>query len=247
MTKVSDEIENTLVDDETEPVSSELEENLSEDAKAFLEGETDELPEDAEEITETEAEELENETSDDDVEEDAEETSEEIEKDSDDEFMDSISEEPQKYTPAQAKQKLAFWQNSIETAEKRIDELEPIHQVHVNDGLDPIMDEVKKSLNSAVNEEKTKEIKDHAKTIEAIHIVSKLIRDLNSDYVQCKRDIERYKAEIEKLGVVQLDIFEEAEKQKAESGNNDTTTPDDNVVEKTPNETEPVIEEGEAA
>lgn len=142
----------------------------------------------------------------------------------DDEFMESITE--QKLSPAQAKAKIKHWEESIQKAQERVDELEPIHQVYQHNGLDPVMEEVKKSLLQNVEDEKVKDIKDSAKIIEAIHIVGSIIATLNSDYTQNKRDIDRYQGEIEKLGVVQLDIFE-AEQEAIEQNetDNENTTP----------------------
>ena len=130
-----------------------------------------------------------------------------VDTDSDDEFVESITDK--KLSPEQAKKKIAFWTNSIKQAEERLVQLEPIHQVYINNGLNPVMEEVKKSLRNDLEDEKVKEIKDTAKVIESIHVVNKLIANLNSDYIQNKRDIEKYQSEIERIGSIQLDIFED--------------------------------------
>lgn len=206
-----EETSEAILDEAFENAIDTVADEESEDKEEVSEN-IEESTEDKFEVEETETENDDVSENDNEVEQKTDEESDVVEtvKDSDDEFMESITE--QKMSPEQAKKKIEFWQKTIENAEERIEELEPIHQVYTNDGLDPVMDEVKKSLQKSVDDENVKDITKNAKLIDAIHIVSDLIRDLNSNYVQNKRDIEKAKSEIERIGTVQLDIFENAEK-----------------------------------
>lgn len=130
-------------------------------------------------------------------------------KDTDDEFMEDIQEE---MTPEKAMKRRESLMASIESSQKVIDSLKDLAEANKSGALNILKNRVKETLNSSLEVEDIKELKDGVKQLEAVKVTLGLISTLCGQYAMAQTDIAKYKQQLEDLKLMQPGLPFEEEK-----------------------------------
>lgn len=144
------------------------------------------------------------------VEETEDETTQEVEEtkseafDDDDEFMEDILAE--ELTPEKAEKRRKQLLNLIEQSEKTCEELKDIAKANKSGGISVLKNKIKAILSNDLENDDVKALTKGTKQLESIIVVQGLMSTFAIAHNSAKKDIERYKKQLDEIKCPQIPL-----------------------------------------